>query len=75
MANEEPSPVKLINRRCLKIKPCNFLICGKRAGKEKGISAFVTALGIRGACNNFDKSVYNDVFHFNNNSLKNNKFQ
>ena len=47
MENEEPSPVKLINR-CLEIKPYNCLICGKRAGKEnlrspgeKGISAFV----------------------------------
>ena len=80
MENEEPSPVKLINRRCLEIKPCNYLICGKRAGKEnlrspgkKGISAFVTALGIGGACNNFDKSTYDDVFDFNNNTLKNNE--
>ena len=69
-----------VNRRCLEIKPCNHLICGKGAAKEhlsapgeKGISAFVTALGIIGACNNFDKSVYDDVFDFNNNTLKSNE--
>ena len=80
MENEESSPVKLTNRRCLEIKPYNCLVCGKRAGREnlrspgeKGISAFVTALGIRGACNNFDKSAYDDVFDFNKNTLKNNE--
>ena len=80
MENEEPRPVKSINRRCLEIKPYNCLIWGKRAGKEnlrspeeKGISAFVTALGTRGACNNFDKSANDDAFDFNNNTLKNNE--
>ena len=80
MENEEPSPVRLINRKCLETEPYNCLIWGKQLGKEdlrspgeKGISAFVTALGIRGACNNFGKSAYNDVFEFNNNTLKNNK--
>ena len=78
MENEEPSPMKLLNRRCLEIKPYNCLIFGKRAAKEnlrspeeKGISAFVTALGIRGACNNFYKSAYDNVFDFNNNILRN----
>ena len=42
---------------------------------EKGISAFVTALGIRGACNNFEKIEYDDVFDFNKNTLKTMKFQ
>ena len=81
MENEKTSPVKLINR-CLEIKPYNCLICGKRAGKEnlrspgeKGISAFVRALGIRGACSKFDKSAYDDVFDFNNNNLKTMKSQ
>ena len=43
-------------------KPYSCLICGKRAGKEnlrspgeKGISAFVRALGVRGACNTLKK--------------------
>ena len=80
MQNEEPSPIKLINRRCFEIKLYNCLIFRKRAGKEnlrspgeKGISAFVRALGIRGACSKFDKSAYDDVFDFNNNNLKNNE--
>ena len=80
MENEEPNPVKVIHRRCPEIKPYNWLICGKRAGKEnlrnpgeKGISAFVTALGIRETCNNFYKSASDDVFDFNNNTLKNNE--
>ena len=34
MENEEPNPVKVIHRRCPEIKPYNWLICGKRAGKE-----------------------------------------
>ena len=79
MDNENPSPVNFINK-CLEIKPYNCLICGKQAGKEnlrspgeKDISAFVTAFGIRGACNNFDKSAYDDVFDFNNNAMKNNE--
>ena len=37
------------------------------------ISSFVTAPGIRGACNNFDKSAYDDLFDFNSNILKNNE--
>ena len=80
MKYEEPSPVKLINR-CLEIKPYNCLIFEKRAEKEnlrspreKDISAFVTGLGLRGGCSNFGKkSAYNDVFDFNNNTLKNNE--
>lgn len=78
MENKEPSPVNLINR-CLEIKSYNCLICGKRAGKgnlrspgEESISAFITALRIRWACNNFDKSEYDVVFDINNNTLKNN---
>ena len=49
-----------VNRRCFEIKPYSCLICGKRAGKEnlrspgeKGISAFVRALGVSRACNTF----------------------
>lgn len=80
MEYEEPSPVKLINR-CLEIKPYNCLIFEKRAEKEnlrspreKGISAFVTGLGLRGGCSNFGKkSAYNGVFDFNNNTLKKNE--
>ena len=80
MENKEPSSVNLINRRCFEIKSYNCLICGKRAGKgnlrspgEESISVFVTALRIRGTCNNFDKSKYDVVFDFNNNTLKNNE--
>ena len=54
MENEEPRPVKLINRRCLELKPYNCLICEKQAGKEnvkslgeEGVSAF----GIRAKSN------------------------
>ena len=80
MENKEPSPVNLINKRCFETKSYNCLICGKRAGKgnlrspgEESISVFVTALRIRGACNNFDKSEYDVVFDFNNNTFKNNE--
>ena len=34
MENEELSPVKLINRRCLEIKLHNCLICGKQTGRQ-----------------------------------------
>ena len=70
MENKEPSPVKLINGRCLEIKPYNCIL---RCPGEKGIPAFVTAPGIRGACNNFGKSAYNDIFDCNNNTLENNE--
>ena len=80
MENEEPNPVKLINRTCLDIKSYNCLIYGKWAGKqilrdlrEKGIWGFAAALGIKGDWNNFNKISCDDVFNFNNNSLKNNE--
>ena len=60
MENEEPSPVKLINRRCLEIKPYNWLICGKRAGKEN-----LRRLGEKGMqwCD-MDLMLYNFVIDF-----------
>ena len=53
------------NSSSISMSPCLRMLQGR--------SAFVTALGIRGACNNFDKSAYDDVFDFNNNTLKSNK--
>ena len=51
-------------------KPYSCLICGKRAGKEnlrspgeKGISAFVRALGVRGACNTLKKNKVSTKWH------------
>ena len=60
MENKEPSPVKLINRRCLEIKLYNWLICGKRAGKEN-----LRRLGEKGMqwCD-MDLMLYNFIIDF-----------
>ena len=69
-------PVKIYHQQKLEVKPYNCLICGKRADSEslrtpgdKGITAFVGALEVRGECNGFPKNDYMSIIDFDNKTL------